>query len=267
MPLSKLEIERYKRQLAVDGWDQERLRRARVLVVGAGGLGGISASYLAAAGVGRLRICDSDKVELSNLNRQILYTEADIGRPKAPLAAKRLMSLNPEIEIDAVLDTVSEDNAAELASGCDLIVDGLDNHADRLILNKASFDLRIPYVYGAINGWLGQLSLFNPPTTACLACLMPGEMENSGPPRNPESSQNPEPSQKSGPTPVFGALAAAVGSLQATLALRYLMTGENPAANTLLILRADTMSLERVTFERRPGCVVCGGAEPSGPRR
>ncbi len=261
MPLSKLEIERYKRQLPIDGWDQERLERACVLVVGVGGLGGVSASYLAAAGVGRLRICDSDKVELSNLNRQILYTEADVGRPKAPLAAKRLSALNPELEIDAVLDTVSEDNAAELASGCDLIVDGLDSHADRLMLNKASFDLKIPYLYGAISDWLGQLSLFNPPSTACLACLMPGERDRAGPARDPGPSQNP------GPTPVFGALAAAVGSLQATLALRYLMTGENAAANTLLILRADTMALERVTFERRPGCAVCGKAAPPGPRR
>ncbi len=254
MPLSKPEMERYRRQLTVDGWDQEKLRRARVLVAGVGGLGGVSATYLAVAGVGHLRICDSDKVELSNLNRQILYTEADIGKPKAMLAVKRLSALNPDIQIDAVLDTLTGTNAAELASGCDLIVDGLDNHAGRLMLNRASFDLKIPYVYGAINEWLGQLSLFNPPKTACLACLMRGEPGNAGPAQKTGPTQNP------GPTPVFGALAAAVGSLQATLALRYLMTGENTAANTLLILRADTMAFERVTFERRPGCAVCGRA-------
>jgi molybdopterin/thiamine biosynthesis adenylyltransferase len=240
MPLSRFETERYQRQLMMDGWDQERLKRARVLVAGVGGLGGLSATYLAEAGVGYLRICDSDKVQLSNLNRQILYTAADIGKPKAMLAAKRLYAQNPEIEIEAVLDTLTETNAVELASGCDLIVDGLDNHADRLKLNKASFDLKIPYIYGAIREWLGQLSFFNPPKTACLACLMPGELKSPG------------------PTPVFGALAAAVGSLQATLALKYLMTGENPAQNALLILRADTIVFEKVTFERRPGCGVCG---------
>ena len=158
-------------------------------MVGVGGLGGISATYLAAAGVGHLRICDSDKVELSNLNRQILFTAEDIGKPKAILAAKRLSAQNPEIEIEAIPDKLTETNAGELASGCDLIIDGLDNHSDRLKLNKASFDLNIPYIYGAINEWLGQLSFFNPPKTACLACLMPGEL------------QNPE------PTPVFGALA------------------------------------------------------------
>ena len=249
MTLSRFEMERYQRQLMVDGWDQERLKRARVLVAGVGGLGGLSATYLAEAGVGYLRVCDSDKVELSNLNRQILYTAADIGKPKAMLAAKRLYAQNPEIEIDAVLDTLTGTNAGELASGCDLIVDGLDNHAGRLMLNKASFDLNIPYLYGAISEWLGQLSFFNPPKTACLACLMPGELDMPG------------------PTPVFGALAAAIGSLQATLALKYLMAGEIPAANALLIFRADTMTFERVTFERRPGCGVCGVAAPSGPRR
>jgi molybdopterin-synthase adenylyltransferase len=249
MPLSDSEIERYQRQLLVDGWDQERLKSARVLVVGVGGLGGTSATYLAAAGVGHLRICDSDRVELSNLNRQILFTAEDIGKPKAALVAKRISAQNPEIEIEAISNKLTEANVSGLASGCDLIIDGLDNHSDRLKLNKASFDLNIPFVYGAINEWLGQLSLFNPPQTACLACLMPEEL------------QNPE------VTPVFGALPGVIGSLQATLALRYLMTGENPVSNALLILRGDTMTFETVTFERRPGCGVCGKTVPFGPRR
>jgi molybdopterin-synthase adenylyltransferase len=249
MSLSKSELERYRRQLLVDGWNQERLKNARVLVVGVGGLGGISATYLAAAGVGHLRICDSDRIELSNLNRQILYAVEDIGKPKASLAAKRLLAQNPEIEIEVISDMLTDGNVNELASGCDLIVDGLDNHPDRLKLNQASFDLNIPYVYGAINDWLGQLSLFNPPHTACLACLMPTEL------LSPEV------------TPVFGALPGMIGSLQATLALRYLMTGEDPLSNALLIVRADTITFETVQFERRPGCEVCGKAMPSSPRR
>jgi molybdopterin-synthase adenylyltransferase len=244
MSLSKSEIERYQRQLLVDGWDQERLRNARVLVVGVGGLGGISATYLAAAGVGHLRICDSDSVELSNLNRQILFTPENIGKPKAALVAKRISAQNPEIEIEAISDKLTETNASELVSGCNLIIDGLDNHSDRLKLNKASFDLNIPFVYGAINEWLGQLSLFNPPQTACLACLMPEEL------------QNPK------VTPVFGALPGVIGSLQATLALRYLLTGENPGSNALLIFRGDAITFETATFERRPGCGVCGKTVP-----
>ncbi len=244
MPLSKSEIERYQRQLLVDGWNQERLKSARVLIVGVGGLGGISATYLAAAGVGHLRICDTDKVELSNLNRQILFTAEDIGKPKAALAAERLSAQNPQIKIEAISDKMIEINASELASGCDLMIDGLDNHSDRLKLNKASFDLNIPFIYGAINEWQGQLSFFNPPMTACLACLMPKELQDPG------------------PTPVFGALPGVVGSLQATLALRYLMNGEAPISNALLIFRANTMAFEKVTFDRKPGCRVCGNTIP-----
>jgi adenylyltransferase/sulfurtransferase len=234
-------MERYQRQLLVDGWDQERLKRARIVIVGVGGLGGVSATYLAAAGVGHLRIVDSDNVELSNLNRQILFTTEDIGKPKAETAVKRLSAQNPEIKINAISDKLTVNNANELASGCDLIIDGLDNHADRLILNRASFNLKIPFIYGAINEWQGQLAFFNPPKSACLACLMPKEM----------------PGPK--PTPVFGALPGVIGSLQATLAIRYLVTGVSPISNLLLIFRADTMTFETVVFERRPGCGVCEG--------
>lgn len=232
----------------VDGWDQEKLRSARVLVAGVGGLGGISATYLAAAGVGYLRVCDNDRVELSNLNRQILFTAEDIGKPKAALAAKKLSAQNPEIEIETISDKLTGTNASELASGCDLIIDGLDNHSDRLILNAASFALDIPYVYGAINEWQGQLSFFHPPKTACLACLFPEELHDPG------------------STPVFGALPGVIGSLQATLALRYLMTREVPVSNTLLVFRADALAFDAVTFERRPGCPVCGKTLSSGPR-
>jgi molybdopterin-synthase adenylyltransferase len=242
MPLSKSEIERYQRQLLVDGWDQERLRSARVLIVGVGGSGGISATYLAAAGVGHLRICDCDTVELSNLNRQILFTVEDIGKPKAALAAHKLSAQNPEMEIETISDKLTATNANELASECDLIVDGLDNHSDRLILNKASCDLHIPFVYGAINEWQGQVSFFHPPQSACLACLMPDELKSPG------------------RTPVYGALPGVIGSLQATLALRYLMTGEAPLSNALLIFRADAMAFETVTFDKRASCGACGTA-------
>lgn len=239
MPLSESEIERYRRQLRIENWNQDKLTSARVLIVGVGGLGGVSATCLALAGVGHLRLCDSDKVELSNLNRQILFASDDIGRPKAQLAAEKLLSCNPEIMIDPIPDKLTEDNARELLSGCNLIIDGLDNHDDRMLLNKASCDLRIPYIYAAVNEWQGQLSFFNPPGTACLACLLPGPIHSLQ------------------PTSVFGAVPIAIGSLQATLALRYLMTGETPLANVLLIFHADTMNFETVAFEKLPNCTVC----------
>lgn len=242
MSLSESEIERYQRQLLVEGWDQEKLKRARVLIVGVGGLGGTSAMYLAAAGVGHLRICDGDTVERSNLNRQILFTADDIGRPKAALAAERLSRHNPEIHVEAIPETLTDANARDAASGCNLIIDGLDNHSDRLMLNQASFDLQIPFVYGAVNEWLGQVGFFHPPQTACLACLLPRDL--------------PVPR----PIPVYGAMPGVIGSLQATLALWYLMTGKDPLANALLIFHADTMNFESVSLERRPECAICGKA-------
>lgn len=245
MSLSKSEIERYQRQLQIENWDQERLKKARVLIVGIGGLGGVSATYLAAAGVGHLRICDCDKVEISNLNRQIIFASSDINNPKTESAVKRLLALNPEIKIETIFEKIASSNARELASGCDLIIDGLDNHADRLILNQASFDLGIPYIYAAVNEWQGQLSFFAPPKTACLACLLP------------DVRPNPQ------PTPVFGALPGTIGSLQATLALRYLMTGEFLLSNALLIYHGDTMIFETVTFEKRLSCTVCGQGSDS----
>ncbi len=240
MSLSKSEFERYQRQLLVDGWDQDKLRNSSALIVGMGGLGGVSAAYLAAAGVGHLRLCDNDKVELSNLNRQILYDSADIGKPKAVLAAERLSELNPDIEIECSSEKLTDGNFGDLASGCNLIIDGLDNHADRLILNRASFTMNIPYIYGAINEWQGQACFFSPPKTPCLACLIPGDVKNAK------------------PTPVFGALPGVIGSIQAAMAIRHLLTGELPLKGKMLIFYADSMEFETVAFDKNPDCPVCG---------
>jgi adenylyltransferase/sulfurtransferase len=241
MPLSESELQRYQRQLLVDGWNQDKLKSATVLVVGLGGLGGVSATYLAAAGVGHLKLLDIDIVELSNLNRQILYTTDDIGKPKAVHAAKRLSALNPGIKIEAIGERITDSNAAQLVSGCDIIIDGLDNHHDRLILNHVSYDLKIPLIYGAINEWQGQVSFFNPPKTPCLACIMPDEKQTTK------------------PIPVFGALPGTIGTLQATLALEYLMKGDTNLSGQLLIYHADTFEFETVSFEKNPRCPVCGG--------
>ncbi len=226
--------------MPVDGWDQEKLKNSSALIVGLGGLGGVSAAYLAAAGVGHLGLCDDDKVEHSNLNRQILYDSSDIGKPKAVLAAEKLSELNPDIEIKCSSEKLTDVNVSEIASGYNLIIDGLDNHADRLILNRASFTLNIPYIYGAINEWQGQACFFAPPRTPCLACLILGEFKDAK------------------PTPVFGALPAAIGSIQATMALRHLLTGEIPLNGKLLIYHADSLEFESIGFDKNPHCSVCG---------
>jgi molybdopterin/thiamine biosynthesis adenylyltransferase len=240
MPLSESELNRYQRQLLIDGWDQAKLKNSRVLIVGLGGLGGVTATFLAAAGIGHLRLCDSDIVELSNLNRQILFSNEDIARPKAIIARRKLSALNPDIEIEYSTDKLAEVSAAKLAFGCNVVIDGLDNHKDRLILNRICFDLKVPFVYGAINEWLGQTSFFAPPKTPCLACLLPDDVGSPG------------------PTPVFGALPAVIGSIQATSVIRYLLTGEPPLSGKLLIYHADTMAFETVEYDKNPRCPVCG---------
>jgi len=241
MALNDSERERYRRQLPVDGWNQERLQNCKVLIVGLGGLGGISATYLAAAGVGHLRLCDSDKVELSNLNRQILYSINNIDQSKAVQARKRLAALNPEITIEALAERLTDKNAAEYAKGCDLIIDGLDNQESRILLNQISFNLKIPFIYGAVDGWQGQIGYFSPPFTPCLSCIMP----------------EPPPSERT--IPVFGALPGMVGCMQATIGLQYLMSGQTPLSGKMLIINADTFSFDTISYDRNPSCPVCGG--------
>ena len=157
---------RYSRQrmLAEVGDEgQRQLSAARVLIVGVGGLGSPVAMYLAAAGVGTIRLADDDSVSLDNLQRQILYTEADISSPKAECAARRLRAMNSDITIEAHVVRVDKDNIRSLAEGCDVVVDGCDNFATRYIVGDATAEMGIPYVYGAICEFEGQAAVFNCP--------------------------------------------------------------------------------------------------------
>lgn len=239
MGLSPQELTRYSRQLIVEGWNQDKLRQSKILIVGVGGLGGVTATYLAAAGVEEIRLVDFDDIELSNLNRQILYSADDIGKPKVQVASQRLTKLNPEIKIVSYNHRIDEENFGEIADGCNLIIDGLDNHASRLEINRAACKAHIPYLYAAVSGWLGQVSLFNPPHTGCLACLIP-------------ESQNPQ-----SPTPVFGTMPGVVGSIQAIEALKYLMGIGSSLANRLLIYHGDTQQTEILSLTRNPLCKIC----------
>jgi molybdopterin-synthase adenylyltransferase len=241
MIMSRSELQRYSRQLGVEGWNQEKLSRAKVLVVGVGGLGGIASAYLAAAGIGEIRICDYDKLELSNLNRQILYSTEQIGRPKIELAQKRLSEINPEIKVVAIDGRLNESNFEEYSSGCDLIIDGLDNHADRLLLNKAAFKAGIPYIYAAVNAWQGLVSVFSPPKTPCLACIMPDKKAIDLPPQ------------------IFGAIPGVAGSLEAIEAIKYLVGTGEPLANKLLVFNGLNQEFSLITIEKNPRCPVCSG--------
>jgi molybdopterin/thiamine biosynthesis adenylyltransferase len=239
MTLSDFEKERYFKQLSVRDWDQERLRSARALIVGMGGLGSASALYLTAAGIGQIRLCDGEKVKRSNLNRQILYTEESIGKVKVEEAKKRLVSLNPDVEIEALPEPVGGQNAERLTKNCDIIIDGLDNIGSRFLLNEQSVKMQIPYVYGAVQGWQGYVGLFHPPQTACLACVMPLDIHT------PDT------------VPIPGVLPGTIGILQATEALKFIMGVERTLAGSLLIYDSQNLTFDIVQTEKNPDCASC----------
>ncbi len=237
---SEKEKERYVRQLGLEEWDQAKLKSARVLIAGVGGLGSASSLYLAAAGVGSLRLCDPDRVDMSDLNRQVLYKEKSIGDLKVKKAKKRLSALNPEIMVEALAERIEKDNIERLANGCDLLVDGLDNMETRLVLNSYAAQKRIPYIFGAVQGWEGMTTLIHPPQTGCLACLMP-----SLPP-------------PSGLIPVAGFVPGMIGLIQAAEACKHLMGVPGTLAGRLLIYDSRALVFDVIDWEKNPGCQICG---------
>lgn len=239
MGLSDSEKIRYFRQLNVRGWNQEKLKSAKVIIVGVGGLGSVSALYLTAAGIGKLRLCDGDRVQHTDLNRQILYSEESVGRLKVEEARKRLASLNPNVEIEAIPEFMDSQNADEMTKGCDLIVDGLDNIESRFVLNKQSVKMKKPYIYGAVQGWQGFVGLFHPPNSACLACFLPQD------------------TQKLDEIPVPGILPGMIGIFQATEVLKFIMGVEETLLKRLLVYDSQNLTFDIVEIEKNPNCPHC----------
>jgi len=240
--LTKVELWRYNRQLMIQNWGevaQKRLKESTVFIAGAGGLGGPVAIYLTEAGVGRLRICDNDTVELTNLNRQILHNDTRIGSNKAISAKETLEKLNPNIEVVALTEEINEQTVSMLVADSEIIVDCLDNFQTRYALNKYAIDNDLPFVYGAIYGLEGQISFIKHPETFCLACLY------SEPP--PQET-----------FPVVGVTPGVIGCLQALEVLKYLTgIGEN-LKNSLLIWNGLTQEFRKITIKKDPSCKVCG---------
>lgn len=197
--------ERYLRQVLIPEWGEEaqgKIRSSRILIAGLGGLGSPAAVYLAAAGVGTLVLCDDDFVAPSNLNRQFLYTEADIGRPKTDAAISRLKVLNPEVNLVPFPTRLDENTIDEAAGGCNILLDCLDNLAGRRVLNACSVSRELPLVHAGIDGFTGQVGVFSPSTGPCLFCFLDGRDEGDG------------------PIPAAGCVAGVAGSLQATETLK-----------------------------------------------
>jgi adenylyltransferase/sulfurtransferase len=212
------------------------------MIAGVGGLGSAIATYLVSAGVGTVRLVDSGRVEESNLNRQVLYTEIAIGAPKVDVAAARLGVINSDITIEPVFMSITKNTVNEIAFGADLIIDGLDDDETRHILNKYSVENQVPYLYGAVQEWEGYVSFFNPPVTPCLACL--------NVPRAQEKKQDQQ---------VLGVASGLIGLHQATEALIFLSEGRSPLSGKLMIMDCKRHSIEIVSLGIDPTCSVCAG--------
>jgi molybdopterin/thiamine biosynthesis adenylyltransferase len=240
MVLTERELERYDRQIRLFGVEgQNKLKAAKVLVAGVGGLGTAAALYLAAAGVGKLVLVDKDVVELSNLNRQILYTTEDLGKPKAEVAAKRLNSLNPEISVEALTIEINEENAPEIVKGCNVVVDGQDNYATRYALNDACIVHKIPFVHASVHAYEGRLMTILPGKGPCYRCLIPV----------------PPPEAKG--FPIIGTVPGTISTLQAIEVIKIVLGIGKLCVGKLLVYDALNMTFYEIKIERNPECPSC----------
>ena len=240
--LTPSERERYDRQIMIGeiGQEgQEKLKRSRVVIAGSGGLGSPIAIYLTAAGIGMIRVIDHDQVALSNLNRQILHWEEDIGKKKVDSARTKLSNLNRAVEIEAIEETITEGNVSQLVDGCDVIVDAMDNLPTRYILNRCAIEKNIPFFHGAVNGFEGRVMTIIPGETACLRCMYRG----------------PVPQEK---FPVIGVAPAVIGSIQATEVIKYLVGIGKLLTNRLLIYDGLKVTFSEFTVKKNPDCDHCG---------
>ncbi len=241
------ELERYGRHLVlseigVDG--QARLKRARVLLVGAGGLGAPAGLYLAAAGVGRLAIVDNDHVDVTNLQRQVVFTMEDVGRNKAQAASERLRALNPHVDLVAHPVRLTHANAPQLLRGHDVVIDGSDNFATRYLVNDTCAALGIPHVHGSVLRFEGQVSFFDG-AGPCYRCLFPAPPAPGAVPDCAEAG-------------VLGVLPGMIGSIQAAEAIKSITHAGTTLAGRLLRIDALSMKFTEVAVARDPACPVCG---------
>ena len=238
----------YSRQVILDelGWKgQRKLAKSKVAVVGVGGLGTVSSLYLALAGVGYVRLIDQDTVETPNLHRQILFNIDDLHYPKAEVAAERLKKLNPLLEAEPVSENVNASNVETLLAGVDLVVDGLDNMFTPYLLNRTCVKLGVPYVFGAAIGMEGNLSVFAPPETGCLECLMPNLSDADLLTCDTRG--------------VVGATPGIIGAMQAMEAIKVLTGMGSPLKGKLMVCDFNDMYFTTVETSKALNCPACQG--------
>ena len=250
MTLTNKEITRYGRQLIlpeIGRRGQLRLKKARVLLVGAGGLGSPVAIYLASAGVGRLGIIDPDQVELSNLHRQVLHTTQDIGRAKVASARQRISALNPEVKVTVYPKALNAKNALKIIKQYDLIIDGTDNFTARYLINDACVMSKRPFIFGGVFRYEGLVSIFGLPGGPCYRCLFAEPPQPGEVPSCAEAG-------------VLGVLPGTIGLLQANEAIKLICRIGEPLKGRLLIFDGLTTRFREVRIKKDPRCAMCGPA-------
>ena len=241
--LTANDLARYERQILYPDLGekgQEKLKQSHVVVAGLGGLGCAASLYLTCAGVGHVTLIDCDRVELSNLNRQILHYEEDIGEKKPFSAAQKLAELNTSIEVSPVFRKITAQNARKIIKGANLVIDGMDNFKTRFIVNKACVAEGIPFIHGGVHGLFGEVTTILPGRTPCLACIFPefphGKLE----------------------LPVFGVTPALIAILQVTEAIKLLAGFGTLLTGKMLYFNGDTMDFTLCKLTKNQNCSVCG---------
>ena len=241
--LTKDDLIRYERQILYPDFGkkgQERLKQSHVVVAGLGGLGCTASLYLTCAGVGHVTLIDCDSVELSNLNRQILHYEEDIGEKKPFSAARKLAKLNSSIKVTPIFEKITAQNARKIIKGANLVIDGMDNFKTRFIVNKACIVEGIPFIHGGVHGLFGEVTTILPGITPCLACILPevpnGELE----------------------LPVFGVTPALIAILQVTEAIKLLAGFGSLLTGKMLYFDGDKMDFTFHNLVKNQNCRVCG---------
>jgi molybdopterin/thiamine biosynthesis adenylyltransferase len=242
MGFSEEELKQYHRQMLIDGWGEEaqaKLKNSTVFIAGAGGLGSPVAIYLAVAGIGNIRICDFDNLDLTNLNRQILHDHTRIGINKAISGKSTIENMNPHVKVMALPEKIGPENIDNLVGYSDIIVDCMDNFPSRYLLNESAIRKNIPLVYGSIRGMEGMLSFMQSPETPCLRCLFP-----EAPPEEV--------------FPVVGATPGVIGTLQALETIKYLTGIGTNIKGKLLIWNGGNTEFRIFKAQKDPGCPTCG---------
>jgi molybdopterin/thiamine biosynthesis adenylyltransferase len=248
MEFNELTLQRYSRniilqEIGIEG--QEKICNGSVLVIGAGGLGSPALLYLAAAGVGRIGIVDFDKVDLTNLQRQIIHFTPDVGKSKVLSAKEKIEALNPEVKVETYDVLLSSENIREIIKNYDFVIDGTDNFRSKFLINDACYFEGKPLSHGGILRFFGQTMTIIPGKSACYRCVF-----NSPPPKDavPTCSQ----------AGILGSVAGILGTIQATEALKYLTGAGDLLVNTLLTFDAKTFNFRKINLKKQDGCRLCG---------